>query len=275
MKIVSIILLLLSLSTCSKNHKYEDQEVKTDVVEDWENPEVYARNKENPRASFIPYASRENAVINKPEISSFYTSLNGKWKFHIVDKPADRPFYFFKIDYDDKDWKEIEVPSNWELQGFGYPIYTNVKYPHEKTPPVIQKHYNPVGSYRTTFQVNKKMLERDLYLHFGAVSSAMNVWINGHKVGYSEDSKTPAEFLINDHIIEGENLLAVEVFKWSDASYLEDQDFWRLAGITRDVYLLSRTRDHIIDFEVGAELADNFTTGELSLDVLFNRRVIC
>ncbi len=152
------------------------------------------------------------------------------------------------------------MPSNWELQGFGYPIYTNIKYPHEKTPPKIQSHYNPVGSYRTSFKVNKEMLGRDVYLHFGAVSSAMNIWINGEKVGYSEGSKTPAEFLINEYIKEGDNLLAVEVFKWSDASYLEDQDFWRLSGITRDVFLLSRSKDHIIDFEVKAGLENNYTT---------------
>ncbi|MCA0931708.1 DUF4981 domain-containing protein [Lutimonas saemankumensis] len=271
MKIISIVLILLSLSTCSKKHKYTDKEVLTDAVKDWENPEVVSRNKEKPRASFVPFASRENVLANNYESSAFYTSLNGKWKFHIVDKPDERPFYFYKTDYDDGDWKEIDVPSNWELQGFGYPIYTNVKYPHEKTPPFIQKHYNPVGSYRTTFQVNKESLSRDLYLHFGAVSSAMNVWINGHKVGYSEDSKTPAEFLINDYVAEGDNLLAVEVFKWSDASYLEDQDFWRLGGITRDVYLLSRNKDHILDLEIGADLSNNFSSGELSLDVLIKR----
>ena len=167
----------------------------------------------------------------------------------------------------DSDWKTIKVPSNWELEGFGYPIYTNVKYPHEKTPPKIQAHYNPVGSYRTSFKVTGEMLGRDLYLHFGAVSSAMNIWINGEKVGFSQGSKTPAEFLINEYINQGDNLLTVEVFKWSDASYLEDQDFWRLSGITRDVYLLSRDKDHIQDFTVGSNLTNNYTDGLFSVQV--------
>ena len=270
MRITTIIILILSLLFFSKKHTNNQAKLGGIPAEDWENPEIFSRNKEAPRASFIPYETKAQVLKNKVTNSPFYTSLNGKWKFNIVDKPSDRPLNFYKKDYDDANWKEIDVPSNWELQGFGYPIYTNVKYPHDKTPPLIQDHYNPVGSYRTTFKVTKKMLGSDLYLHFGAVSSAMTIWINGQKVGYSEDSKTPAEFLINDHIVEGENLLAVEVFKWSDASYLEDQDFWRLAGITRDVYLLSRNQDHIVDFEVGAELINNYTDGQLSLEVLIN-----
>lgn len=266
MRIITILFILLSFSACSKKHKYSNQKVETNDVEDWENPEVFSRNKEEPRASFIPYLSKEQVFENKADASPFYTSLNGQWKFHIVDKPSERPFYFFKLDYDDSDWKNITVPSNWELEGFGYPIYTNVKYPHEMTPPKIQSHYNPVGSYRTSFEVNQQMLDRDLILHFGAVSSAMNIWVNGEKVGYSEGSKTPAEFLINKYIKEGDNLLAVEVFKWSDGSYLEDQDFWRLAGITRDVFLLSRNKDRIVDFDVTAELKDDYLTGTFELN---------
>ena len=268
---IPLILGLLVLASCSKKHQYTNQKIDTKTVEDWENPEIYSRNKEQPRAAFIPFGTKEQVVQNNAESSPFYTSLNGKWKFHIENQPANRPFNFYKTDYDDTDWKSIDVPSNWELQGFGYPIYTNVKYPHEKTPPKIQSHYNPVGSYRTSFKVVPEMLTRDVYLHFGAVSSAMNIWINGEKVGYSEGSKTPAEFLINKYIKEGENLLAVEVFKWSDASYLEDQDFWRLSGITRDVFLLSRSKDHIIDFEVKAGLENNYSTGTFELSVAIKK----
>jgi len=264
---IPVILVVLNLTSCSTKQGSHDQNVNPIIIEDWENPEIYARNKEEPRATFMPFITKEQVVQNKAEASPFYTSLNGQWKFHIVDKPSDRPFYFFKTDYNDTGWKNINVPSNWELEGFGYPIYTNIKYPHEKTPPKIQAHYNPVGSYRTSFKVSPEMLSRDLYVHFGAVSSAMNIWINGEKVGYSEGSKTPAEFLINKYIKEGDNLLAVEVFKWSDGSYLEDQDFWRLSGITRDVYLLSRNKDHIVDFEVKAGLENNYTTGTFDLSV--------
>ena len=267
MRILYVILALSLLISCTKKHKYENVDMINNPIEDWENPEVFGKNKEKPRASFIPYKTIEQLSSNDPGNSPFYTSLNGQWKFHIADKPADRPYYFFKKDYDDSDWKTIKVPSNWELEGFGYPIYTNVKYPHEKTPPKIQAHYNPVGSYRTSFKVTGEMLGRDLYLHFGAVSSAMNIWINGEKVGFSQGSKTPAEFLINEYINQGDNLLTVEVFKWSDASYLEDQDFWRLSGITRDVYLLSRDKDHIQDFTVGSNLTNNYTDGLFSVQV--------
>lgn len=268
---LSLTLLLLILTSCSTKHTPNHPHLNANTIEDWENPDIYSRNKEEPRATFIPFNTKEQVLLNKAEASPFYTSLNGRWKFHIEDQPANRPFYFYKTDYDDTDWKSIDVPSNWELQGFGYPIYTNVKYPHEKTPPKIQSHYNPVGSYRTSFQVTTEMLKKDLYLHFGAVSSAMNIWINGEKVGYSEGSKTPAEFLVNAYVKQGDNLLAVEVFKWSDASYLEDQDFWRLSGITRDVFLLSRSKDHVIDFEVNAGLNNNYATGTFELDVAIKK----
>ncbi len=271
MRIIIIVVLLLTQISCSKKHISNQGQIEIAETKDWENPEIFSRNKELARASFIPFGSKEQVMENDSENSPFYTSLNGQWKFHIVDKPADRPLDFYKTDYDDSDWHNIDVPSNWELQGFGYPIYTNVKYPHEKTPPNIQAHYNPVGSYRTSFEVNRAMFDKDLYLHFGAVSSAMNIWINGEKVGYSEGSKTPAEFLINDYIQEGINILSVEVFKWSDASYLEDQDFWRLSGITRDVYLLSRGKNHIVDFEVKSGLVNNYSDGSFELKVDIKR----
>ncbi len=266
MKTLPLLLVLILIVSFTLHTTIAQQKTPEFTIEDWENTAIFGRNKELPRASFIPFETIDQVVKIQATESPFYTSLNGQWKFNIVDQPAKRPFDFYKTDYDDVDWKMIEVPSNWELQGFGYPIYTNVKYPHEKTPPKIQAHYNPVGSYRTSFSVSTEMLQRDIYLHFGAVSSAMNIWINGEKIGYSEGSKTPAEFLINEYIKEGENLLAVEVFKWSDASYLEDQDFWRLSGITRDVYLLSRDKDHVVDFEVKAGLTDNYKTGIFDLD---------
>lgn len=271
MRILSLLIALTLLISCSEKIMHSKNQGNTNSVPDWENPEVFSRNKEQPRASFIPFQSREQLQMKKATASSFYTSLNGTWQFNIVDKPADRPLDFFKPEFDATNWKTIDVPANWELQGFGYPIYTNVTYPHEKTPPKIQEHYNPVGSYRTTFKISDTELQKDIYLHFGAVSSAMNIWINGKKVGYSEGSKTPAEFLINDFIQEGENLLAVEVFKWSDASYLEDQDFWRMSGMTRDVYLLARDKDHIADFEVSTTLTDNYRTGMFNLNVQFKK----
>ncbi|NQU52847.1 MAG: DUF4981 domain-containing protein, partial [Bacteroidetes bacterium] len=165
------------------------------------------------------------------------------------------------------EWYEIKVPANWEIKGFDYPIYTNVKYPHERTPPTIQKNYNPVGSYKRTFEIPADWKGNDIILHFGAVSSAMNVWVNEVFVGYSEDSKTPAEFNITEHLKGGENSLAVEIFRWSDASYLEDQDFWRLSGITRDTYLKVRKPQNVVDYKIGFGLDKTYTNGIFSLNL--------
>ncbi len=189
------------------------------------------------------------------------------WKFHLAQNPSERPYWFFKNDFDTREWADINVPANWELEGFDYPIYTNVPYPHAKTPPLIQKHYNPVGSYKRTFTIPSEWKGKEVYLHFGAVSSMLNVWVNEQFVGYSEDSKTPAEFNVTKYLKKGENTLAVEIFRWSDASYLEDQDFWRMSGMTRDVYLLGRNPQHIRDFRVGSALDSTYANGLFSLSV--------
>ncbi|WP_299525646.1 glycoside hydrolase family 2 TIM barrel-domain containing protein [uncultured Lutibacter sp.] len=267
MKIQYLAIILIVLNSCTTKHKYVDVPFEEKEINDWENPEVFGVNKEAPRAYFIPYLSDEDVIIDNVENSPFYTSLNGEWDFNMVSKPDDRPYYFFKEDYDTSDWKKIKVPANWELEGFDVPIYTNVKYPHEKTPPKIQDHYNPVGSYRTYFNIENSDLEKEVFLHFGAVSSAMYIWVNGEKVGYSQGSKTPAEFNITKYLKKGENLLAVEVYRWSDGSYLEDQDFWRLSGITRDVYLLNREKTRINDFWSQANLVNNYNDGIFKLDV--------
>lgn len=252
--------------SCTK-HKYKNVPFDTPLVENWENPLIFSENKEPARSYFIPYKKDVDVIKDEASVSPFYTSLNGKWKFNIVQKPEDRPYYFFKTDYDDSDWADIDVPGNWELQGYDVPIYTNVKYPHAKTPPKIQKEYNPVGSYRTTFSYSNLSKDEEVYLHFGAVSSAMHIWVNGKRVGYSEGSKTPAEYNITKYLQPGTNQLAVEVYRWSDASYIEDQDFWRLSGITRDVYLLKRNKFHFKDFRVDASLVNDFENGVLSVSV--------
>lgn len=270
MNSLRILLFLALITSCSVKHKYNNLSWKEDSNPNWENPEVFQVNKEAPRSYFIPYVNEDDVLKDEHAASPFYQSLNGKWKFNWVKKPADRPYYFFKTDYDDSDWDFINVPANWELEGYGVPIYTNVKYPHEKTPPKIQEHYNPVGSYRTTFTVDALDASEEVFLHFGAVSSAMNVWVNGEKVGYSEGSKTPAEFNITKYLKKGENVLAVEVFRWSNASYIEDQDFWRLSGITRDVFLLKRNKIHIRDFWVKAGLVNNHMDGNFNLNIELN-----
>ncbi len=260
-----ILTLLISSSICFGNSNSEQQT-------EWQDETVWQINKEKPRAYFIPFTSKSSISDNIFE-SQLIRSLNGTWKFNLVTKPADRPLDFYKDAYNTEAWDNIKVPANWEVEGFDVPIYTNVQYPHKKTPPTIQKYYNPVGSYKRTFSIPESWSEKEIILHFGAVSSAMYVWVNENLVGYSEDSKTPAEFNITQYLREGENNLSVQVFRWSDASYLEDQDFWRLSGITRDVYLLARDDQHITDFEVKSGLIDNYTTGLLNVSVAVTNKI--
>ena len=192
---------------------------------DWENQAVSEVNREAVHASLMPFDTEKKVIANDFSASPFYKCLNGQWKFNLVTKPSDRPANFFQQNFDDSKWNLIDVPSNWELKGYDYAIYTNIKYPHEATPPLIQKHYNPVGSYRMEFETPSQWKDKEIILHFGAVTSAMYVWVNGKEVGYSEDSKTPSEFNITKYLKSGKNLLAVQVFRWCDGSYLEDQDF--------------------------------------------------
>ncbi len=253
-------------TACKSYTDYKDVPFDEKMPADWENPAVTQINKEEPRAWFIPFAEKGEVDPDNRWASSLIYSLNGDWQFHLSKNPGERPFYFFKDDFDSRQWKTIPVPSNWELQGYEYPIYKNSEYPFEKNPPHTPKHYNPVGSYKRSFDIPKNWDGQEIFLHFGGVSSAMYVWVNEQLVGYSEDSKTPAEFNITKYLKLGANSLAVEVYKWSDGSYLEDQDFWRLSGITRDVFLLARHPNHVRDFRVMASLADDYTTGVFHLD---------
>ncbi len=235
---------------------------------DWENQAVSEINREAPHVSLMPFDTESKVVANDFTASPYYKSLNGQWKFNLSSKPSDRPSSFFQQKFDDSNWKLIDVPSNWEMKGYDYPIYTNIKYPHKATPPTIQTDYNPVGSYRMEFETPGQWNGKEIILHFGAVSSAMYVWVNGKEVGYSEDSKTPAEFNITKYLKSGKNLLAVQVFRWSDGSYLEDQDFWRMSGITRDVYLVARNSTHVFDFSVKAGLDQSYKDGIFNVDVI-------
>lgn len=239
-------------------------------VNDWENPKVFAINAELPHATYIPFPNLDLALKTEPKNSPWYKSLNGKWKFNWVPKPADRPLDFWRVDYDDSKWKEIDVPSNWELQGYGIPIYVNSDYefaPENPRPPHIPHDYNPVGSYRLKFTIPESWKDHDVFIHFGAVKSAFYIWVNGQKVGYSQDSKTPAEFKITPYLKPGENLLALEVYRWSDGSYLECQDFWRISGIERDVYLYAAPKTRIRDFFARTLLDENYKNGRLDLEV--------
>ena len=268
-KLLFSFLFLSSIVLASCNHYSDYSNIPWEEQENppWENPKVNEINRQMPRARFIPFANVEQARSEDKWKSPMIQSLNGMWKFHLAQNPAERPYWFFKDDFDTRNWDEIKVPSNWEREGYDYPIYVNIKYPHEKTPPKIQEHYNPVGSYKRTFEIPSNWKDKEVILHFGAASSMLNVWVNEEYVGYSEDSKTPAEFNITKYLKSGENSLAVEIFRWCDGSYLEDQDFWRMSGMTRDVYLLARGQQQIQDFRVISGLDETYTDGNFSLDV--------
>lgn len=232
-------------------------------VNDWENPEMIGVNKQPSHCTLMPYASLDKAKMADRFNSSFYLSLNGKWKFNWVKSPAERPVDFYKKNYDLSQWAEIDVPGNWQLQGYDVAIYLNSLYPFEKNPPFIQHDYNPVGSFRRKFSVPADWEKRQVFIHFDGVESAFYLWINGEKVGYSQGSRTPAEFDITQYLRPGNNILAVEVYRWSDGSYLECQDFWRLSGIFRNVYLFSAPRLHISDFEIETIFDDLYQDAEL------------
>jgi len=201
---------------------------------DWENSTIFEINKEPGHASFVPIDTESSEINLDKAASPFVQLLNGNWKFKWSPKPADRPMDFYKPDVDVSHWDEIPVPANWQLHGYGKPIYTNVTYPFKVDPPKIQHDNNPVGSYRRTFSIPEKWDGKEIFIHFEGVKSAFYLWVNGRKVGYSQGSMTPAEFNITDYLQEGENVLAAEVYRWSDGSYLEDQDMWRLSGIYRE-----------------------------------------
>ncbi len=234
---------------------------------DWEDPQIVGRNKEAPRATAYPFADLRAAVEGRHEVSPFVRSLNGDWKFRWVGKPADRPVGFEQPGYDDSKWGTIPVPACWEMHGYGIPIYTNVRYPHPANPPYIAHEYNPVGSYRTTFSVPPDWSGRRVFVRFGGVYSAFYLWLNGKQVGYSEESKTPAEFDITSYVTAGENLLTVEVYRWCDGSYLEDQDMFRFGGIFRDVWLIAMPQVHIRDFFATSSFDANYRDATLDVTV--------
>ncbi|KVV15733.1 glycoside hydrolase family 2 TIM barrel-domain containing protein [Flavobacterium sp. TAB 87] len=235
-----------------------------------ENPAVVGINKLDARATFFPYNSLELAKEDNVAKAENYLLLNGIWQFSYVDSPELRPVDFFKDTYDTSKWSTIKVPANWEVEGFGIPIYVNASYPFQKgelNPPDIPDGNNPVGSYKRTFDVPKDWNGKDLFIHFGAVKSAFYVWINGEKVGYSQDSKLPAEFNVTKFVKPGKNTIALEVYRWSDGSYLECQDFWRISGIERDVYLYARPKVQLADYFAKAGLENNYMDGVFDLAV--------
>ncbi len=236
------------------------------VQADWENPGLVDQHKEQPHAAFLLYDRMEDALADEPRRSSLYQSLNGNWKFLYTDLLGNRPRNFFEPALNDESWKTLPVPSNWELQGYGLPIYTNIIYPFPKNPPLVGDQV-PVGSYRKEFTVPGNWNDKQVILHFGSISGYAVVYVNGTKVGMSKAAKTAAEFNITPYLKNGNNLLAVQVFRWHDGSYLEDQDFWRLSGIERDVFLYALPSFSIWDYFLKTDLDASYKKGLMAFDV--------
>ncbi|MCB4807875.1 DUF4981 domain-containing protein [Tamlana sp. 62-3] len=235
-------------------------------IKPWEDPQVSGINRLPAKATSVSYATADLAKTAKFNNSKRIMSLNGDWKFSWAAVPEKAPKDFFKTDFNAKDWKTIPVPANWELHGYGTAIYTNITYPFVPVePPFTPENDNPTGCYLTSFNVPTNWKDMQITLNFGGVSSAYYVWINGKQVGYSEDSMLPTHFDATPYLKEGENTLAVKVFRWSDGVYLEDQDHWRLSGIHRDVYLTAAPKVQLYDFFVKTDLDENYEDAELQI----------
>lgn len=234
---------------------------------DWENFDVLHINRLPSAATFLGYPTRKLALEDDREHSPWFLSLNGTWKFRYSARTDQRPMEFWQEGCDLSGWDHINVPSNWEMEGFGYPFYVGAGYGIPKNPPLVAVENSPVGSYKRSFTLPEGWKQQQVVLHFGGVASAFYVWVNGQPVGYSQDSKTPSEFDVTPYVRSGENEIAVQVFKFSDGYYLEDQDYWRLAGIQRDVYLYARPQVHIRDFEVVTDLDRTYTDADFHLYV--------
>ena len=255
----------------------------------WQNEYIFKENKEDAHATYVPYPSVSEMLADAefyetpwvmPQ-SSNYLSLNGTWKFYFVDEPSKRPMDFWQDGYDVSGWDDITVPSNWEMQGYDKPIYCNVEYPHSNTPPRIQRRpgysgygVNPVGSYVRTFDLPAGWDDKEVFVLFGGIYSAAYVWVNGQYIGYTQAANTDHEFDITKALRSGSNTIAVQVFRWSDGSYLECQDMFRMSGIYRDVCLFATPKTFIRDHYITADLNEGsgYTSGTINVDMAVNNR---
>lgn len=238
----------------------------TNEIRPWENPQVSGINRLPAKVTSVSYSTVAEAKKGNRKESTRYKSLNGDWKFSWSPTPEKAVPNFHQNSFNDKNWKTIPVPANWELHGYGTAIYTNIKYPFTPVdPPYTPQNDNPTGCYRTSFEVSKEWNDMQITLNFGGVSSAYYVWLNGKMIGYSEDSMLPTHFDVTPFLKEGKNNLSVKVFRWSDGVYLEDQDHWRLSGIHRDVYLTAAPKVQLYDFFVQTDLDENYKDATLKI----------
>lgn len=237
----------------------------------WNTPELNQQNREQRRANFFAYENETLAQKGDKAASNRYMSMEGMWKFNFVKNYYDRPADFFKPQFDDSKWVDFPVPGLFEINGYGDKIYRNVGYSWATTfksePPYIGEQDNYTGSYRREFTLPENWAGQDVFFHVGSATSNLTLWVNGKYVGYSEDSKIAAEFNITKYLKKGKNLIAMQVMRWCDGSYLEDQDFWRFTGIAREVYLYSRPKTRVADLVINADLENSYRDGRLTYDV--------
>ena len=254
----------------------DSNDASSSTRNDWENHLVFDINKERPHATLFSFTDRQSALNTTREASTRFVSLNGEWKFRFDEHHNQRPLDFFADSYDVSGWDNINVPGNWEMEGkdedgnygkYGNPVYLDERFPFEADWPDAPADYNPTGSYRRTFELPEEWDGKQVFIHMGGVRSAVYLWINGEKVGYSQDSKTPAEFDITPFLRAGENTVSMQIFRWSDGSYLEKQDMLDVSGVERDMYLFATPKVRVRDFVVNAGLDTDYRTGLLDLSV--------
>ncbi|MBI1932756.1 MAG: DUF4981 domain-containing protein [Ignavibacteriales bacterium] len=267
MKIFVVLILIFAVAVFGQNKNKYDRAPLSEI----EDPQIQSINKEEPHASFMTFKNYEKALANRKENSDYLISLNGIWDFNFRQGIVNRIENFGEQDFNKIQWEKIPVPSDMEIQGYGIPIYTNIRYEwafdNSQVPPLVDMENNYFGYYKRDFDVPAEWKDREIFIHFGSLKSAGYVWINGTKVGMSKDGKTPAEFDITNFVKFGSNNLAVEVIKWTDGSFLECQDFWRLSGITREVYIYSQPKVRVRDFFVKPSLVNNYSDGKLKLEI--------
>ncbi|HPG41734.1 MAG TPA: hypothetical protein PLP19_20770 [bacterium] len=232
---------------------------------DWENPAVFTRGQEEAHTPLAPFNSVEQALGYDKFNSPWLHSLNGEWKFSWFSSPVQAPADFYQPNYNVNTWPTIQVPGNWQMQGFGHPLFRNIQQPFISRPPFVPDDYNPVGLYRRTFTIPASWNGRQVFLHFEGVHSASQVWVNGVEAGYNQGGMEPAEYNITPLLQAGNNTLAVRVYRYSDGAYLEDQDMWRLSGIYRHVYLYATPAVHLRDFFIWPDLDKNYQNGLLKI----------
>ena len=244
------------------DHLYEDLDGIPRVLEEHTINGIY---KEPPRPFLFPFTNEFEAIANDPASTQNFLSLNGLWKFNLATKPEQRERRFFEKDFDASSWDMIKVPANWESQGWDNAIYVDERYAFDATCPNVPREYNPVGSYITEFDLDDTWQGEETFLHIGGVRTAAFIWINGERVGYTQNSKNPAEFRISDHIVKGKNKIAVQVYRWSNASYVEKQDMLDMSGFEREVFIYSTASHRIYDVYFQQDLSDDFQSASFSI----------